>query len=325
MTTEKTSETRPTPAGPMARRGVGLFTLAGRRVAPFVRVTAFLAALAVLGTGYGVHRAEGQMGEQLVSMGEVLMRYDDAEFQDQARVLSLNGQPLSFSSGNSERSLTEVLDYFEAVCASRDGGVLAHVEALRADHPSIQSPVYRYDLEREGVVACLDLGNERLSMDTLRQRTMRFSETQDLNDLGDVRYVYASRPDADSNTHFVAFWTDGTFRMDQILPADGDAGGQDIPDVTRPPGSRRTLSASEVGSPDMAVQYSGSTMSSWELEHFYVEELPRSGWEVVAMPDGRPSPDGSRVVLARRDGADLYVSLIPEDDGHSQATIVLGR
>ena len=327
MTTEKTPETNaPSPKGPMSRRGVGLFTLAGRRLAPFVRVSMFVATLVALGSVYAIHRVEGQVGEQLVSMGEMLMQYDDAAYQDQTRVLRLNGQPLRFSSGNTDRPLSEVLDYFETVCASRDGGVLAHVESLREDHPSLESPVYRYDLAHEGVVACLDMGSEDVGMNTIRQRVLRFNETQDLNDLGDIRYVYASQSEEGATTHFLAFWTDGSFRMDQVLPADGDAGGEDIPDVDRPPGSRRTLSASEVGNPDLAVQYAGSPMTTWELEHFYQEALPTAGWRVLPSEAVQHGEDGNRVVVATRDGTDLYVSLIPEADGHhSQATIVQAR
>jgi hypothetical protein len=326
MTTEKTPDTNePAPKGPMARRGVGLFTLVGRKLAPYVRVSLFVATLVALGSVYAIHRVEGQVGEQLVSMGELLMQYDDANYQDQTRVLSLNGQPLRFSSGDTQRPLSDVLDYFETVCASRDGGVLAHVETLRADHPSLESPVYRYDLPHEGVVACLDMGTEQMSIDMIRHRILRFNETQDLNDLGDIRYVYASQAEDGANTHFLAFWTDGTFRMDQVLPADGDAGGEDIPFVERPPGSRRTLSASEVGNPDIAVQYAGAPMTTWELEHFYHEALPRAGWQVIPADAVELGEDGNRVVLATRDGTDLYVSLIAEDDSHSQATIVQAR
>ena len=76
--------------------------------------------------------------------------------------------------------------------------------------------------------------------------------------------MFAEPTGEDGLTHFVTFWTEGSFRIAHMMPIDGhDAGGADLENVPRPPGAYRTMSAAEVGNTDSAVQYMGSSMTGW--------------------------------------------------------------
>jgi hypothetical protein len=58
-----------------------------------VRLTGFVAAIAALGVGLTYSRVRGQVGEQMITMGESLMRYERAERQDAPRERHLARRP----------------------------------------------------------------------------------------------------------------------------------------------------------------------------------------------------------------------------------------
>jgi hypothetical protein len=311
--------------GPLARKGHLITPGMRRRAGQVLRMCGFLATLTVIGVFAEYQHVSGQVGEELVSLGDRLMDYEGASSRDETREVVFNGQSMLFSTGRTDDGFASVLEHFETVCAGHDGGLTERYEAAQPrGRDAGHSPVFRYDTEHSGVVACLDFGATDVSVTELGERVRRYGETHDLHDLGDLRYVYAERNEANTSTHFVTFWTDGSFRMDAIFPEDGDGGGEDLADVARPPGARRTISATETGTNDTVVQYVGSTMTEWELEGFYEHELAASGWAVQDLPE-QASPTGIRVVAARRDNSELYVTLDTDARGRGQATIVLGQ
>lgn len=324
--TSSAPSTSTASTGPLAKKG-GLTTPGMRRRAgQILRLGAFLAVLVAVGGFAEYQHVSGQVGEQLLSLGDRLMEYEGATSSDETREVVFNGQSLQFSTGRTPDELAAVLDHFEEVCGSHDGGLSERYEAA---HPTGRdaghSPVFRYDAEHAGVVACLDFGADDVSVTDLGERVRRYGETHDLHDLGDLRYVYAERNREGTATRFATFWTAGSFHVDQLFPRDGhDGGGSDIPDVARPPGAHRTISATETGSHDSVVQYTGSTMTEWELEAFYQHELPSSGWTVVEVPETSQTGD-VRAVLAHRGESELYVALDTDPHGLGQATIVLGQ
>ena len=325
---ERASESVPgsDEKGPLAKKGALVTPGMRTRFAQVLRVSGFVALLLVIGGFAEYQHVSGQVGEQLVSLGDRLMDYEGATSSDETREVVFNGQSLRFSTGRAPDAFTAVLDHFASVCGQHDGGLTERYEAAHPQRARQRghSPVFRYDSENAGVVACLDLGEGDVSMTELGQRVQRYGETHDLHDLGDLRYVYAEGNEANDSTHFVTFWTDGTFHVDAIFPEDGDGGGSDLADVARPPGARRTISATETGTNDTVVQYVGSSMTEWELEAFYQHELTSSGWAVQNLPEEANVP-GTRMVAARRENSELYVTLDTDPRGLGQATIVLGQ
>lgn len=324
-------EGRPLP-GPMSRRGkrVSLLTLRFPRLVKTLRVLAFASVLLILMGGLYVHRASSQLGEQLMDVGDLLMQYDRADHQDGTRTVLLNGQQMHFSSGVSHDDPHTVLAHFLSVCDSHDAGLVEQFTALpqRFGHRggAWLDPVYQLEGPEGGVVACLDMGEDAITMHQLGERIDRFNHSHDVHDVGDIRYVLA-RPLDGGGTHFVTFWTEGSFDLDLVAPGPGhDAGGTDLDGVPRPPGSFRTMSASEAGNPDAAVQYLGSSMTEWELEHYYEQELVAAGWTLVPVPE-ESQPTDLRFVEGIRNGESelVFVALDTDEHGRGSATIALSR
>jgi hypothetical protein len=318
--------------GPMARRGKRVNPVALRfpRLIKLLRVVGLASAIAVMMGGLWAHRASSQLGEQLLDMGDLLMQYDRADHQDGTRTVLVNGEQMHFSSGVTRDDPHTVLEHFTSLCDSHDAGTVERFTALPRTYGhhggAWLDPVYRLENDDHGVVACLDLGEDHISLRELTDRVNRFTHTHDVHDIGDIRYVMAEPLDG-GGTHFVTFWTDGSFDIDHMVASHGhDAGGTDLDGVPRPPGAYRTMSASEAGNPDAAVQYMGSSMTEWELEHFYQEQLVAEGWTLVPVPEQAQSRELRFVSGVRRGESELiFIALNTNAQGLGSATIAVSR
>lgn len=308
------------------------------RLPKILRVAALAAVLGGAFAAFSIHRVHGQIGESLLGAGPEMMMLADAQRQDAPRELVLNGQRVRFSSGMAPYSPRELLDRFEARCESVDADLMAQFSEIVAQHPESESarsldglsPVLREEQNGHGYVACLDLGAERQSLDAILQRAHRFTETRDLHDFGDLRYVYAepasAGPAGEERTHFVAFWTEGSLRFDELFPETGDAPGRDPADIPRPPAARRVLIASEHGIDDVATIYAGSELDEGQLESFYRRELPATGWTILDASDDPRVRDDIREVrpalIAQRGDQLAYFALSTDLDGTGRAAVV---
>lgn len=328
--------------GPMGRKGQRAGFLRNRlfearllasqmpRLVRAARLSTFVICLGAISTMFYAHRVHTQYGEQLLGAGELLMRYQGAERQDQTRVMEVNGQSIHFSTGVTTDSVDAVLDSFETICQQHDGQVMEQFARLprsvRGHTVRMLDPVMRYGGANGGVVICLDMGEEEVSLGELRQRVQRFEHSTDVHEIGDIRYVYVQGTDDPEVRHFITVWTDGPFRMGNMMSDGVDAPGTDLTDVPRPPGSHRVISAAEAGYPEAAAMYTGSPMTEWELEGFYQHELPAHGWIVTPIRDDR-QPLHSRVVTAHREGQEelLFVSLDTDEHGRGNATVAVSR
>jgi len=326
------NETRPEPVGSTRRT---IRQKPEGRLPKVLRLAAF--SVVVLG---GVlfalyRRAEGQLAESLLGAGSQMMMLADAERQDTPREVLVNGQRVHFSSGVAPFGSREVLDRFEARCEEVDGGVMSDIQRVMTEHGEdpraagrverlgTVHPILRRDVGRNGFVACFDFGAESVGLRGVMERYHRYEQTHDLHDFGDVRYVFVE-PAGENRTHFVAVWTEGSLRLDQLFPEEGDAHGSDFADVPRPPGARRTLTAHEVGDDQFANVYSGSQMDEGELADFYRRELPGIGWRILDSDDPRARrlEDDRHVLIAIRGEETLFLSLTTSFDGRGNAVIV---
>lgn len=288
-----------------------------RRIAQ-VLLVATLAG--VIGGGWAYHRARAQVSDGFFDLGAQMMRYAQARHQDAPRDLMLNGQRIRFSSGTAQKTADEVLDFFEARCASVDGELMEQVETFRAQHPDrtqdTGSPVLREDTGSAGYVACLDLGESSLGVTELAERLRRFGETGDVHDVGDMRYVFVEEYEHEGRTtsHFVAMWTNGTFNVNRMFPERGDAPGRDVEGVARPPESRRVLSSWERGEPYTISVYHTRTDEA-ELESFYRAALFRDGWSLL----DTESREGPRTIIAEQ-GERMITIVLATDRESGMAT-----
>ncbi len=283
--------------------------------------------VAVLATGWVYHQARAQVGEGLMDLGAQMMRFADSRRQDAPRDLMLNGQRLRFSSGTADRPAREVLDFFEARCADADGGLSEQVEALREQRPDAfegersSSPVLREGNDRQGYVACLDFG-QSIGVTELAERLVRFGETSDVADVGEMRFVFAEQNERGA-THFVAMWATGSFDLDRMFPEQGDVPGRDVAGVVRPSESRRTLSSWEQGEPYTLTVYE-TREDEGTLERFYRGALGRAGWTVL--DPARRDPAAPRLVVAEQ-GDRMLTVLFSTDlaTGHASVAVIDGR
>lgn len=300
-----------------------------RRLGQVLLVALFLG---VLGGGWAYHQARAQISESFFGVGEQMMQYTDARRQDAPRDLVLNGQVIRFSSGTASQEPEVVLDAFAARCASVDGQLQHQLEALAADHPDVQreapstSPTLREWNGRNGFVACLDLGPESVPVTELAERIGRFGRTGDVSEIGDMRYVFVERGGSEgaTRTHFVTMWTQGTFDVDAMFPERGDAPGRDVPDVTRPPGSRRTLSGYERGQPYGLTVYA-SRDGEAILENHFRHTLRVHGWQIV---EGREGRDADAPVMIVAEKGRRTVTVVVEPDlrhGGTTAAVLTGE
>ena len=129
-------------------------------------------------------------------------------------------------------------------------------------------------------------------------------------------------PDGD-RAHFVAIWTEGPLRFDQIFRETGDALGVDPVDIPRLPGARRLLSAFESGDAQRATIYQTDELDEGAAERFYRRELSASGWTVLGEHDPRPHLDGPRPALVVQQGARVvYLSFSTDSQGRVSTAVI---
>ena len=276
----------------------------------------YLAVLLVVG-----HNARAQVGETLFGIGEEMLRYEGAHRIDAPRTLMLNGQPIRLASGVTRHGLTRVLDWYEARCQEHDGELGEQLREITEGTPEmreIDSSLIDATLREEeggkGYVACLDTGRERLGPGDILARFEKFRVALDVSELGDLRYIYAE--ENAEGTFFVAFWTQGSFKIAEMFPGQGDVPGNDVDGVPRPPDGRRILSAWEDGRPQSVTMYGESRKGPDELERWYRVRMPDEGWRLLELDDA---------MLARTGRERVPHLLVWERGEDEMATLWFGR
>lgn len=344
-TKNETPESEPASAAPVAAAPVGSTrrTIREKPEGLLPKILRVTALMLVLGAGFaffGYQRVQGQLSEALLQAGPQMMMLADAEHQDAPRELVLNGQHVRFSSGIAPYSPTEVLNRFEQRCEDVDADLMAQFSEIIAEQPDSEgahrlellSPVMRQQTSNHGYVACFDLGHERAALNTIVERYQAFARSRDLHDFGDLRYVYAE-PAGEGSTHFVAIWTEGSLRFDELFPETGDARGVDPANIPRPPGARRVLTAAEHGVADVATIYEGSELDEGQLESFYRRELPGEGWRILdgeayrsSVAGGAATPAAMRdirpALVAQRGDRTVFFSLTTDFEGRGRAAVL---
>lgn len=105
-----------------------------------------------------------------------------------------------------------------------------------------------------------------------------------------------------------------------MFPSHGDAPGLDFKDLTRPPNSKRILSAWEEGHAPAINIYTVKQMNGEALEAFYRAELPKQGWELTT-PASTGKKSQPRGMLLMLDGVTVVVATATDRYGHGTASI----
>lgn len=309
------------------------------------RLFAFLLAVYAVAMVVVARQVRAETDEILLGVGAQMMTYADADAQDAPRTLRLNGQRLLFASGHArDRSVREVLDFFEGRCRSRDGRLVDHVAELataggiEAPDTSMLDGTLREETRRGGFVACFDVGEGREGVEGLLARLTAFAESGNLARMGGLRYAYA-RPTEDGGTHFLVFHTDDELNVYEMFPASGDAPGVDVEGLPRPPGVRRLMSAWEEGDPHSISMYTSTTRDADQLRAWYRRALPEGGFRLVEPSEAQRDrftrhwePHDRRILrdadAIHAEQGDRHVMLVFTDDepsGQAVVTVLTAR
>jgi hypothetical protein len=291
---------------------------------------------AVLAVAVKVNADTGREG--MLNFGRSLLQYVDGQALSRTRTLSLNGAQLKFATGTTNDSVEHVANFYARGCNGRSGGLGEQVqEFLRQADRAQQSTgaaaneigeipftTFKTVADSEGIVFCLDMGAQRVSMAEFLARIRRATETGDLSAVGGFRYVYISRDSTpNARTHVVGYWSDGSasLNLTRMFPVTGDAPGRDVPQLPRPAGLRRTLSAYELGTAYSYNVYEGFTPRA-RVEEQLRTQLVRDGWTLIPLrhPRTRENLQGQNLLTFERGAANVMYVLGEENGRTSLAT-----
>ncbi|QQR90967.1 MAG: hypothetical protein IPJ88_04345 [Myxococcales bacterium] len=269
--------------------------------------------------GFSVVAAKADLNEMLLNLGPEMIRYSATSKQDNARTVLINGQSIKLSVGTTNDSVNQVLDQFEDRCAKHDGRLNERLD--KTPYSKLFDSTLRHDSEKRGYVACFDFGEGELDVKELSKRLNRFAESGNISEVGEFRYFYVER--GKEKTLFANLWSEGSLNIFEMFPNQGDAPGFDLPDVPRPGGSRRLISAKEVGHPQTLAIYGGAKQNGRELFRFYQKVLAKSGWDLSEDPDALKRQKTSPHTLVAEKGSRMVAIVTgTNSDGRGFANVM---
>lgn len=252
----------------------------------------------------GYRQAEAKIAESLRGFGDELAKLHSLSVHSAPRRLNVNGLELHVVTASTALDVTEALDRFQATCRSvgqidMPATLRQQLEDGQTGQRTVPWGVVRQGSDTEGFLACLDVGGG-LDGEGFLRKLAQFGQTQNLRDLGQLRYALARRH-ADRTTLLV-LWTEGDVRLNEMFPKLGDAPGRDIPELPRPKGTRRMLSAFEVGQPYGLATYTLEPPWQPGAEAGFIDELQQAGWRSRLLKSGTLLAEkaGRRALLMTR-------------------------
>jgi hypothetical protein len=277
-----------------------------------LRLSAFLLFAQAVVTVIFARAVHAEVQDLMLSAGAQMMQLGRELDALTPRTLRVNGAQIRLRvQSSSQHTLPQVLDEFEARCREHNGRFYEQLreaprtKAWSEQHLVLFDGVMRVDTERDGAVACMDVGDELGSAETILARAERFVATGDASAFGELRYMRAEK--TERGVFVVMMWTDGAFNIKEMFPATGDAPGVDFPGLPRPEGSRRLLSAWEEGQAPALNVYESAVAKPLALDTHYRSELPKHGWQLMT-PASVDQATSERGLLAMRNGVTVTLS-----------------
>jgi hypothetical protein len=262
-----------------------------------------VSALALGSTWFAYRSVRAELGQRALDWSKLVLDLPASWVSVSPRTVVLNGARVRITTGHSELSLGALLDRLQASCRARSSiqdeqlaiGVVGTLSGLL-------SGVLRIERERDGVVACLALGDEPLDYKGVLARLRRFGQTTDLASVG---AVHMARVEArDDGSFFVVASSEGALPLDQLFPSAGDAPGLDVPNLGRPQAARRILSVwQENGEPMLSIYESARPLGT--SFDGYVARIERMGAELLA---ASPMSEQSRAALFMHGGHSYLIA-----------------
>jgi len=270
-----------------------------RRIRGTLRVAAFLGSANLAFSALSLPQARAAAEAALEQNGLELLQRIGPALVGPPEVALINGQRMSLASKLTPLSVDQVVERFGEHCREHSAGLAAEIAALPKGMAALEKlPAELRDPSRwlssetiasdhkAGQIACIARKDSGGGLGGLVKRVLAFTESGDLAEIGDARYVVARRDDASGQTHVLAMWTEGKFNIPEMFTNSGDAPGSDSRDVPRPPEARRVLSA-ELAHRAYSIRMYDTQRSNEEVLSYYERELTPRGFL------GHPLPYGS--------------------------------
>ncbi len=248
------------------------------KIKPILRLSAFAlsvvvpAVLALLSP----RPARGSVFETLLGFGTRMAPYlDDQRTTEKPRTIMLNGQTLHVAVGTTPHKGARVKDFY---LDKYYGSQLALNQIATQVHDGKKAPPTEMSFgdDDEGGMVAFDLG-DKLSLQTLKERYLKFVKTRRIGELGQVRFVKWTK-EPGGGTRFLTMWTDDHFSVDKLVPPHGvDVEGSDLSGVPRIPGMTRVLAMEEKGKPWATRVYEGQGTVSLVASEM-AAAMVSSGW-----------------------------------------------
>lgn len=291
------------------------------------RLTAYFGFVALVLLVVAARMAYAHAKKMALDTGSELVRLTGTGDLTGVYRLRINGEEVRTTNATSDLEPTVLLDRFQAECEDHADGMATEFAALRGAIASSATPrnegfpgvgTFRENGDGGGVVVCFAIGKESKPTEVYG-RIAEFAKSGDLAKIGHVRYVMVKRGKS-SGSQVVALWTEGSLDVKKMFPDEGDAPGSDVPNVMRPPSSRRILTAYAEGAPYGIRAYESSVKADAILAQ-YDDVMTKTGWQsfpgaVEAVPYARSySKDGVDVtVTTREENGKTTISIV--DMGH---------
>ncbi len=306
-----------------------------------LRVFGFFAVVSGLSCVLLLNTARAEAEKRTRALGEKLLGQLGPLVLDEPTPFLFNGQQVYFASSLTPLAPQQVLARFEIYCHENSSGLAQVVgklpsrirgqkvpEELRDPATWFTVPSDKNDANY-AQITCF-ARSEQTTLARFTERVKRFAESGDVSEIGDMRYIVARRA-TPKTTHVLAMWTEGSFKLGEMIADQGDAPGSDSPVVPRPPGSVRLLSAEFRGQPYAARIYETKAEPGAVLA-FYDRQMSARGFEAEAAWKEHASDVGvtatpSYARAFTKNGALLVISALTEPalgDGTQVAIAELG-
>ena len=281
-----------------------------RKIKGTARVMAWVTCASAAGVLFLAHSANANARQTSLSFGREL----SALSPDPAGVthVKLNGQSIFYAQEFNQAAVHDVIAQFQDACErnpSAFGSVFAKIPKDQFKDPSgtpipappseIAAGVIKEESESEGMLICFTKSSH--SGATFTEAMERFKVTQDLGEIGRMRYVYVKKTKEETQT--ITAWTEDSFRFDKIGLASSSAEAPaEESAIPRPAHARRVINAEVVGTP-YGVQVYEVEQSTEEIATFYDNWAHGAGFTGIA-PDLQ---NGTRIRAYFHDKAQLMV------------------
>jgi hypothetical protein len=301
-----------------------------RHVKGLVRAALYFLVLALVFGAVRVRSARAEWRTRTLELGRQMYELARATQHDVNRI-TMNGQPVWVGSSLSNDPSKTILERYAAHCSESSAqppsdwqkvGEGGDPKAVKKSGLGLNT--VRAGDEDEGTVICFTKSAH--SKPSVREALDAFGETGDLGMLGSLRYAYV-RKARDGRSVVLTAWTDDTFKIKELIPEEGkEAVGTDLPEVPRPPNSRRIMATRLEGTPFGVNLYEGTDAPDQVL-HFYEKEMRALGYYTLDPEldhmrelEGKRDPNdppGPIVRLFEKDGVVITMTAHPSGEGRT--------